>query len=411
MADMLESKDLEFGDAVLNFGDSIYRESAERRAQDNVLRLCAYALFANRVGLPTRHVIQNGSLFQVLQWMPSLLQDGLVFVDVPNGSTSVVENVDEAKYAGSQDEQFRARFLDEHSKVLHTFDASGMMKRFREQFLGDLAENGAFRRLLQKHFGTVGPGIADDLATRVESLPPLRHDAFLVEAHSACPEFARTLVTRWASVRYYTTPMDFDVCVREVPTEASSLLLEAEAYSLVKGKARDALADLPEPIRSAVEVMDIGFPIVFTEGDARCLVDAVLKTRERVPEARQKFSSVVCDAFGDDLRQELNAVLRDNYQREQLLRTGSPALSDAFKAGIADVSVDRILDAADSALGKVVEVATVQLSPVVGGIRAVAAPWFEDRRLRAAAPWKTTCEYLRHTHKGSILSQLHRPST
>ncbi len=153
MSAIIQPRDLEFGDAVLNFGDSIYKDSPDRRAQDNVLRLCAYLLFSNRVGLPTRHLMQNGNMFTLLEWMPELLQDGLVFVDVPHGNTSVVQSISAANYsddANEEEAQERAEFIDQNSKLLHAFDATGMMARFREQFLKDVSDRGAFRRMASK---------------------------------------------------------------------------------------------------------------------------------------------------------------------------------------------------------------------------------------------------------------------
>ena len=85
MVTLIRSQDLEFGDSVLNFGDALYKDRPDRQAQSNVLRLCAFLLFGSRVGVPTRHVVENTQLFQVLKWMPSLLKDGLIFVDMPLG--------------------------------------------------------------------------------------------------------------------------------------------------------------------------------------------------------------------------------------------------------------------------------------------------------------------------------------
>src|SRR5688572_19808963 len=137
-------RELGFGDAILNFGDSVYDDSPERRARDHVLRLAAYLLFAERVGLPTRHLMQNPELFRLLEWFPELLREGLVFVDVPQGCKSVEENVGVAALAddSAEDALRKARYLDQHSKFIQVFDGNGMMRKFREQFISDVTNNG-----------------------------------------------------------------------------------------------------------------------------------------------------------------------------------------------------------------------------------------------------------------------------
>ncbi len=49
MVRLVGSQDLGFGDSVLNFGDALYKDRPDRQAQSNVMRLCAYLLFASRV--------------------------------------------------------------------------------------------------------------------------------------------------------------------------------------------------------------------------------------------------------------------------------------------------------------------------------------------------------------------------
>ncbi len=392
MVTIVDSRGLGFGDSVLNFGDALYRDRPDRQAQSNVMRLCAFLLFASRVGLPTRHVVENRQLFQVLSWMPSLLKDGLVFVDMPLGRTSIGDNVANANYTcDGDDADVRARFLDDNSSLVHVFDASAMTTRYHAQFLQDLNDDGPFRRLLEKRFGPSGSPLADRLAVALHGCRPRKHDELLSLARANSEEWAHQLIESWGSVRYFTIPMDFDLATREVPAEASALLLEAEALALKRSRPADHLEAVPEPMRSAVNVMELLFPVVFTEADAKCLIEAVLRTREAVPEAREKFADVTSRTIAAGLREELNGTLRVEFSRERLLLQGSPALSDGFKAF-----------AVESSASKIIDLVTMQLSPVVGGLRAAAAPWLEDHRLRKNAPWKTTCEYLRYAHESSI---------
>jgi hypothetical protein len=392
MVTLIRSQDLEFGDSVLNFGDALYKDHPDRQVQSNVLRLCAFLLFGSRVGVPTRHVVENTQLFQVLKWMPSLLKDGLIFVDMPLGRASIAENIATANYVSDEnDADVRARFLEDNSSLVHVFDATAMTARYHGQFLKDLAEDGALRRLLGKRFGKSGPPLADGLASVLHGSLPSRHDELLSLARSASEPWSHQLIESWGSVRYFTTPMDFDLATREVPVEASALMLEAEALALRKSRPADHLEAVPEPMRSAVNVMELFFPVVFTEADAKCLIEAVLRTRAAVPEARIKFADVTSRTIAAGLREELNGTLRDEFSRERLLLQGSPALSDGFKAFTVE-----------SAASKIVDLVTMQLSPVIGGLRAAATPWLEDHRLRTNAPWKTTCEYLRHAHESSV---------
>jgi hypothetical protein len=189
LASWITARDLGFGDAVLNFGDSVYDKSPERRTRDHVLRLAAYLLFAERVGLPTRHLLQNPQLFRLVEWLPALLDDGLVFVDVPLGCNSVEENVMAAAYADDAvgDTLPRARYLDQHSKYIQVFDATGMMETFREQFISDVTEGGPFRALLAKRFGASSLAVSESLEQAARALAPQRHDGFLAAMPRSAP--------------------------------------------------------------------------------------------------------------------------------------------------------------------------------------------------------------------------------
>lgn len=384
--------DLEYGDVVLNFGGSADEgKSTEQLARDHVLRLMAYLLFANRIGMPTRHLIQSDALFTLANWMPELLVEGLLIPDTPAGIESITENTRNAEYRESEDAQSRAAFLDEKSRFIREFDATGMMSQFRLQMLKDLKRGGALSILLNAELDS-GEAVTDALSQRVSELEPMRHDAFLSALKAQAPLEAHDLLGEWAAVRYYTIPMDFDICIRDLPHQAVKLMIRAEALQPTFIEDPDDHGSVPEPMRSAMEVLSLEFPEVYGEADARALVEAVLRTREDVPEARSKFAAVVHVAFEDELVAEINGRLRENLLRERLLRTNSPTLSAGFKHAVKE-----------SGWASLIDLAAGPLAPVIGGLRAAALEQSEHARMKIEAPWKVSCEYLHHAHNKSRL--------
>jgi len=395
MGILIRNPELEYGDVVLNFGNTLYEDApVSNLSRAYVLRLMGYVLFANRVGLPTRHLLTSDALFRLITWAPELLKDGLLFPDLPEGVNTILENARAAQYPTEANWQERAIFLDEHARYIHAFDASGMMARFRSQILRDLGSSGPLRALLQAEHED-GDLTADSLARRMSDFAPARHDAFLEAARGAVPDATHDLIERWAAVRYYTVPMDFDICVRDIPHPAAELMIRSEALAPTYLEDPGIHGAAPEPMNTAIEIMSLDFPEVYGEGDAKALVQAVLRTREDVPEARRKFAAVVHVAFEDDLVSEINSTLRRHLVSERLLRTNSPSLSEGFKHAIKE-----------SAWSIALELATGPLGPFVGGYRAAALEANAHGRMAIDAPWKISCEYLRNAHERSRLGSL-----
>jgi hypothetical protein len=389
--DVIKSSDMTYGDVVLNVGDTLYEHKPpEETARDHVVRILAYTLFANRVGLPTRHIVASDGLYLFATWAPELFEEGILFADVPEGRRSFAENVETAEYATTADIGRRAAFLDSHSKYIHAFNAGGMMVAFREAMLRDLRIGGPLYRLICVSFPEHGVATAGRLLDKINSMPPMRHDPFVSGLRSAVSSEYHDLLARWAAVRYYTTPMNFDVCIRDLPHEAVQLIVSAEAEIPTHIQDPDATSAVPQPMRSAIDVIDLSFPLVMTEGDAKSLGTAVLKTRAEVPEAQGKFASIVSSAFESQLVAELNGRLRDNLNREHLLSKGSPSLSDAFKRTVEE-----------GGWGLLLELAAGPLGHLVGGIRAALEERHEHAEMRERAPWKVACEYLHHSHEAA----------
>jgi hypothetical protein len=202
------------------------------------------------------------------------------------------------------------------------------------------------------------------------------------------------MIEKWAAVRYYTVPMDFDICIRDIPHPAAELMVRSESLRPTYLQDPGIEGAAPEPMNSAIEVMSLEFPELYTEGDAKALVQAVLRTREDVPEARRKFAAVVHVAFEDELVSEINGTLKRHLVSERLVRTGSPSLSDGYKYA-----------AKEGVLSMALEFAAGPLAPFIGGMRAAASHGSDHGQMRVEAPWKISCEYLRYAHDQSRLKQ------
>src|SRR5262249_30486818 len=151
-------------------------------------------------------------------------------------------------------------------------------------------------------------------------------EAFARISADVLPEF-RELFDKWAAIRYYTTPMEFDeIRVRDLPHSADRLLARAPSFSLLHFEDPHAIGALPDPVAASAQRMDISMPNPDDDNYGRLLVQAVLHTRSEVPEARQKLSAVIETAHAAELAGALNQGLRDSLRKERIFKDLSPKI-------------------------------------------------------------------------------------
>ena len=115
--------DLTYGDITVNFCDPTFQIGMQY-GQTGLgtlglaQRIAAYALFANRVIVPSRYLLQNGDTFDAISQMLPLLEDGIVVPDLRqdcDSFVSFVENGGAGRDDGLYEEHLEcARFLYRH---------------------------------------------------------------------------------------------------------------------------------------------------------------------------------------------------------------------------------------------------------------------------------------------------------
>ncbi len=386
MADKIQDAELRFGDVVLNYCDPRYlvaqHDPNDRRGtpQDHLLRLLAYSLFARRVFVPANYALANRSFFDALSIAPELLSEGILVVHLHEHLSSFSELIQERGY--DDERRFRAEFLDKKSKYIKPFSVTDESSLYHQRLLEDILPDGPLRALISGGRRGKNATKLDEAVKLFDGKEGSRSEFVDTVGALVCEH--RALIERWAALRYYLTPMELDpVRIRDLPHSAAVLAKKAGVMTVPALEDPDSAGDLPEPMNTAVGVLNVHMPILISPSDARCLVTAVLSTRESVPEAREKFSSVVESARELEVKHELNAALRKALLSERLLpkRAG---LSDQFLGS-----------AKNAAVGVLVELI---LGKVPGAIAMIGGGTLkgtlDDRAQRGRAPWKVSYEVL-----------------
>lgn len=98
MHEFIVSSDLDFGDVVANHCDpefSLVASGGMDSLPSRVYRLVAYALFANRLIIPSRYLLQPCMTYDALVALRGLLEAGVVVPDLREGHYSFVEYLKE----------------------------------------------------------------------------------------------------------------------------------------------------------------------------------------------------------------------------------------------------------------------------------------------------------------------------
>lgn len=211
--EFIVSSDLDFGDVVANHCDpefSLVASGGMDSLPSRVYRLVAYALFANRLIIPSRYLLQPCMTYDALVALRGLLEAGVVVPDLREGHYSFVEYLKEEGVVDKR--RFGcAEFLDRYASSVYSFDIKGQSELFHRRVLEDLSEGGLLRSKLRL------AGVRD---SKIDAL----RDAFteceggrrsLVNLASKYVPHNEGAISKWAALRYYTTPRRADAAMHK----------------------------------------------------------------------------------------------------------------------------------------------------------------------------------------------------
>lgn len=386
MATLIPDNEAQAGDVVLNFCDPEFAHDSDlldqQRAADHLIRLLAYALYARRVFVPGRYLLAAGPFFKAVRLAPELLQEGILVPDLRVGVPTFRDLV--AVRGLDSEAAKRADFVDLNASHVSVFDDRGQSERFHQRLMTDLQPNGALSTL-------VAPDKYPCLTKISEAFRdhPGSREGFVKVATDLAPELRATWST-WAAIRYYTTPMEFDaVRVRDLPHSAARTLARANSLSLLHFEDPTAGHGLPEPMAQVAQRMALSLPNVDAAKDARLLVEAVLATRQEVPEAREKLTSLISGAQAEGIAGALNQALLESLLKERVLKDLSPRVRDQVLKGAKQAGPMTLV-------GLVLGALLGPAAAAIDFVRGVIAPVSEANAQKAAAPWRMSYEHLAH---------------
>ena len=382
MGQLISDSTVMAGDVVLNFCDPGFLfdadEASLQTARDHLVRLLAYVLYARRVFVPGRYLLNAGPFFDAVVLAPELLEQGVLIPDIRAGVPSFRDLVEVRKLDGAA--LARAEFLDERAKYVSVFEQTDLSALFKSRLADDLSEGGALDLL--------APNRRRELEAILRALEqaPASPEGFLgvTEQHGA-PDL-RSTFQRWAAVRYYTTPMELDpIRVRDVPHSAARLMARADAMTPLYLEDPTIARELPDPMSEAAQRMSLAIPHFVQQSDARLLVEAALETRRQVPQAGDKFAGAIREAQAKELAGSLNQVLRDSLMAERIF----PKLSAGMRAHLKD-------NARSTFVGLVMGMLLGRLGTAFNFLRGVHEKNAAELARLDSAPWRMSYEHLAH---------------
>lgn len=278
---------------------------------NQVYRFVSYALFANRLIVPSRYLLSEGITFETFKALKGLLEAGVLVPDLREGYSKFVDYLeddgvtDEARLACAQ-------FLDDHSDSVYSFDITGQSELYHERLLEDIAPGGILRSRLD---------------------PQNAHgDAFnrLIERFAYCEGGRRTFVkvasetldcheaelSKWAALRYYTTPAELEpLCLRDFPFAISRELRDCGLSRPCSFVDPNEHGVMPEPMSLAHRVL-ISLPSQMSFDDLSKLSAVTMRVREQVPNGAAKFSTLCEQGFTNNLHQ-INQLFAEELARER----------------------------------------------------------------------------------------------
>lgn len=301
---------------IVHHGDPAYPSrdgSGSRAAERLFLRLLAYLVFADRVAVPARYLLEGDAAFRAFTWASPLVRQGLLVPERRAGVDSfaelvVVRNLSELSHN-------RAQRLDAIVTDVREIHFDQLSQTYRGILDNDLAPNGAFRRSVS---GGVRGRYVDALA-RAHAYHQEQGDGtperFGQSVGLYAPKLGRQAV-RWAMARYYVTPTLYDqINTREVPADAHALLAAGGVMDLAAEAFQDAA-----PVRELAGRLDLQLPAVPVEVFHREYCETVQIVRQRYPDARRVFADVREAARLDEAGRTLSEAFSDELARQQRIR-------------------------------------------------------------------------------------------
>jgi hypothetical protein len=215
-------------------------------------------------------------------------------------------------------------WLDEKVAQPVRFDPGTHGTIFHATLLDDLAEGGALRRQIRGGQRGEAARHLDEIRRRFESTPPDRQR--FVDLGGSLSPGNRMILRRWAAMRYYTSPQQFDPpdLIREVPKSVAAL---ASGCSREHIPALQTLDDAA-PIGQMKQLL---VPTLGRNSDSdtiRQVIDVLIETRERHPSARKIFANLNNSASGD---LGLRGVMVREFARQHRIASRSARRARAFQ--------------------------------------------------------------------------------
>jgi hypothetical protein len=305
-------KDATAGEVILNFCDPTFfhlGSSQEAISASMYLRqLAGYLLYAERIIVPSRFLRNGGPLFTVVEWIPELLEEGLLVPDIREGETSFESFI--RQRTNQQEEIDIAIYLDHHCKYVSVFKDSDQSARYHMHLMEDTSPSGALRGLMDDTYHFRLNVLHEEFFSCSGS-----RKKFSRLAQKIIPEKA-ILLDQWAAMRYYTTPMELDPTrTRDMPLVASRLYEYAQSKTPYFVEIEEENAALT-PMRQFVTSSNHAMPKIQNAHEAQQLFSAVMFVRDNVPEAQSKFGDIVERTKLDGISYNLNEVFKEAWFSE-----------------------------------------------------------------------------------------------
>lgn len=313
--DYITSSELSFGDIVFNNcdPDQFQISYCDQDTIAILYRVIAYSLYAKRVVIPSRYLLSAGSAFDAVKTLTPLLEEGVIVPDLREGHLSFTDYV--SNIENPNPEQLNhAKFLDEHASTIYSFGSYGQSDIYKASLIRDISEGGLlFKRLSAEG---VSPLRLRLLKNELLSLEGSR-SKFEKAARDNGIEHSE-LISKWAALRYYTTPAEIcPRCIRDFPFSVSNELRSSGLSVPLLLENPDRYGGVPQPMALSYEAM-VSLPQDISLDELAFLSNIVLKIRNKVPCGPAKFASIAEDGFKDQVH-VINQMLAEAIATERKL--------------------------------------------------------------------------------------------
>lgn len=328
--EFITSSELEFGDMVINFCDpefAQYHKANQERITEQVYKIISYGLFASRLIVPSRYLLQPGVTFNAVSSLKGLLEEGVLLPDLREGYSSFVEYAKDSSPHDSEKVKC-AQFLDDHAPLVYSFNIEGQSSLYHEHLMHDISQDGLLRnkidpnRELDDKFNSICETFANCEGSRKTFVNLLLAELVGFD----------DVIKEWAALRYYTTPAELEPrCFRDFPAAVSHSLRQNGLSNISCFIDPDQHGRMPEPMESAHRLL-IALPDSLDTNDLGVLSEIVIKIREQVPRGAAKFSSLSRQGFQENV-DDLNHIFQEALQRERRFSGYTRSMIPSFIEG------------------------------------------------------------------------------